>query len=168
MSFDIFGWIHGWNLIPNIKKFISHTAVAITEAIKTATEPTGILQQLAQVIDATLKTKLAETAVAAVQAIAIKALAVELGVEGLPDNPTGDDILAFENSVFKAITGKDPFGQSKFYTSYAAQVFTIVQTALGKNHNLSFADIVLIVEESYQTWLANKAAAAGAAAADNQ
>jgi hypothetical protein len=166
MRFDIFGWIHGWNLIPNIKKFISHTAVAITEAVKSATEPAGILQQLAQVIDATLKTKLAEDAVAAVQAISIKALTVELGIEGLPDDPTGDDILTFENSVFKAITGKGTYGQSKFYTSYAAQVFTIVQTALGKNHNLSFADIVSIVEESYQTWLADKAAAV--AAADNQ
>ncbi len=159
---DILKWVKGWRLdkaLHSVKDFVDKVAISVTQGIKTAAEGT-IAQTISVVIDEALKTHLAEDALAALKIAAMQALAVELAIQGLPDNPTGDDIQNFEIAVFKAITGETPQGQSKVFTSFAAQLYTLIHAAIGENTTLTFAQIVDIVEKAYQQYLQDVAEAA--------
>ncbi len=163
MSFDPIKWIKGMhigrgiaNFFHNFKEGAGKTAVTITEAIKTATEG-SLVTTLADTIDQIFHTHLAVDVITLLNKVAIQALAAELSLEGLPDNPTEADILAFETAVIKAISGLDPKGQSKLWTTFAAQVYGHLQEALKDDDTLTFAEIVSIVENSYQDYLRDKA-----------
>ena len=158
-QFFLFKWIDGWRLgrwFRNFQKGAAKAAVAITEAVKTASEGT-LVKTLSNTIDSVFHTHLATDALELIHATTIKALAVELAIQGLPDNPTEADILAFETAVVKAVSGLDPHGQSKLWTTLAAQTFGSIKEALQKDGDLSFADIVLEVEKASKNYLEDKA-----------
>ena len=105
------------------KVFIDHTqsaasvAVTITEYAKTFLN-SGIAGLLENLADSVTGTQLPTEAATAVNNAIPKILAVELSIEGLPDNPQPADILAFEQRVLAAfnVTGDN----SKLYTELAA------------------------------------------------
>lgn len=158
MSLDILKWIKGWRLdkfFSNFKQNVAKVAVVITEAIKTATEGT-LLTTLSAIIDSALKTHLASDALQLIHTASLKALAVELAIVGLPDNPTEQDILEFEKRVFEAISGLSVYGQSKLWTSFAAQIFGIIKQHVDNNDEFTYAVIVDIIEKGYQAYLKDK------------
>jgi len=140
------------------KVFVDHAksaaavAVTITEAVKTVLDsaPAKFLEGVA---DAITHTNLATDAANVVTATIPKILAVELAIEGLPENPTEADIEAFEARVLTAF--KVNPNNSKLYTTLAAQVYGIVQKTAT---NPTFANCVAAVEEAYQDYLADVAA----------
>lgn len=139
------------------KVFVDHTksgatvAVAITETIK-AILNNPVAGFLENVIDAVTHTQLAANIAAAVNALIPKILTVELGIEGLPDNPTPDQILAFEQSIMKAFGVTS--STSKLYTTLAAQIYGIIQTTLSTTPG-TFANWVSAVEQAYQDYQAD-------------
>lgn len=144
------------------KVFVNHTvsaasvAVTVTETIKTllANPITGFLLNIA---DAVTGTQVSTNVAAAINQGIIKVLAVELAIQGLPDNPTADQILAFENQIIGAFNINA--NNSKLYTVLAAQVYGIVQSNVA-NGKINFADWVDAVEAAYldyQTDLATNA-----------
>src|ERR1051326_5769916 len=157
---DVWKWIRGWRLdkaFKSAKDFVDNVAIGVTQAVKTALDSPAA-QVISETIDEALKTHLAEDALAALKIAAMQALAVELAIQGLPNNPTGDDIQKFNEEVYKAITGKDPQAQSKVWTTFAAQLYVSIHDALGGATNLTFAEIVLIIENAYQQYKADVAA----------
>lgn len=157
-QFFLFKWIDGWRLgrwFRNFKKGAGKAAISITEAIKTASEGT-LFKTLSNTIDSVFHTHLASDALELIHTATIKALGVELAIQGLPDNPTEADILEFETAVVKAISGLDPKGQSKLWTTLAAQTYGTIQEALKDDNVLTFAEIVDIVEKAYQNYLEDK------------
>jgi hypothetical protein len=162
MPIDVIKWVKGWKLgkvFKSAKDFVDKVAVSVTQGIKTAAEGT-IAQTISVVIDEALHTHLAEDALAVIKIAAMKALAVELAIKGLPDNPSGDDILAFEKEVFEAITGKTPQAQSKVWTTFAAQLYEDIHEAIGENTTLTYAQIVILIEKAYQQFKEDQAEAA--------
>lgn len=130
---------------------IAHTAVALTEEAKTLLSG-GLVKGIADFIDSTLKTHIAQDVLDILNNAIPHILAVELAVEGLPENPTEQDILDFENRIFTAITGLPPIGASKLYTTLSAQIYGILRQALADN-KFTFAEAVNAVETAYQDYL---------------
>lgn len=155
---SIFTWIA--KLFRSIKDDAAKVAVAITEGIQTALKA-GILTPIADFLDATFKTEIGEEVITFLNGNITKILAVELAVEGLPDNPTPDDITAFASRVSNAIAGKDLTGKSKLWSTLAAQVAGIIETEVNKKESLTFAVLVDAVETAYQDYLADQAANEG-------
>jgi hypothetical protein len=147
---SIFSSIGAWfkKVFTSIRKDIAPVAVSITEGIKTALD-SGVAGFIAATVDAIVKTHLAEDIVAALKLYIPKVLATELAIEGLPDNPTEQDILDFENKVIAAF-GKVS-DKSKLYTTLAASLYQHVKDAIADG-KLTFAEAVAIIEESYQEY----------------
>lgn len=143
----------------SIKDDADKVAISITEAIK-ATIADGALPVVATLIDDAFKTHIGETVVAFIAANINKVLAVELAIQGLPDNPTEADIQTFSNNVITAITGLSASGKSKLWTTLAAQTFGIIQEQVNNNTTFTFAMLVDYVEEEYQDYLTDLASAA--------
>jgi len=161
MSLDIIKWIKGWRLdkfFHNFKKNALNVAISITEAVKTTSEG-ALFTTLATVIDEALKTHVASDVLSIIHSASLKLLAAELAVEGLPDNPTEADILEFEKRVFEAISGQSTFGQSKLWTTFASQMYGIIQERLATDTDgkYTFAEIVEDIEKAYQQFVKDKA-----------
>lgn len=139
----VFSWFKR-TFIDHLKSTAS-VAVTITEAVKVILASPGavFLENLADTI---LHTQL-PTQVANVLNSAIpKILVFELGIEGLPDNPTEQDVLAFEQSILKAFNVSSD--NSKLYTTLAAQIYGIIKTTSETTPG-HFADWVNAIEEAY-------------------
>lgn len=131
-------------------------AITVTEYIKQGLD-TGILGAIAKALDS-ITGHVSTEVLAFLQAEIPKALAVELAIQGLPANPTADDIATFEKEILTVIGGKDLVSKSKLWTTFSVQVFTLVQAALkANNDNLTFAQIVALIEQAYQDYVQDKA-----------
>lgn len=130
------------------KVFVSHSvsdapvAITITEAIK-AILANPIVGFLENVADAVTGTQIPTTVANAITGIIPKILAVELGIQGLPANPTPDQILAFEQSILKAFSITS--NNSKLYTELGAQIYGILQAS----PDTKFATLVNDIEQAY-------------------
>ena len=149
---SIWKWIAG--IFTSVKNDAAKIAVSVTEGIQTVLK-TGILKPVAELIDASLHTHLGEDALALLDANITKILAVELAIVGLPDNPTPADIEDFSNRVCQAIAGKNLAGNSKLWTTLAAQVYGIIETEVNKHEPVTFATLVADVELAYQDYKAD-------------
>jgi hypothetical protein len=146
------------------KVFVSHAvsadkvAVTITETLKTllANPVTGFLLNMA---DAVTGTQVPTNIANAINGIIPKILAVELGIEGLPANPTADQITAFENQVLSAFNVSS--NNSKLYTEVGAQVYGIIQANI-TNGTTNFAGWVVAIETAYTDYKKDLAANAAA------
>src|ERR1700744_3831650 len=100
---SVFGSVISWFK----NKFVDHVqdadkvAVTVTEAIK-AILANPVTNMLINIADAITCTQVPSNIAAEINAIVQKALAVELGVQQLPANPTEADIEAFETGILKA------------------------------------------------------------------
>lgn len=133
-------------------KAAATAAVSITEEIKTVLS-SGFVKTVAGYVDEQFKTHLAEDVIAGINSAIPKVLAVELAVEGLPDNPTEQDVLDFENRVYKAVTGLDPVGTSKLYSTLGAQIYGIIKPQVDSGEPLTWAIMIKDVEDAYQDYL---------------
>lgn len=140
-------------LFTHIKKDANIVAISVTEGIKAALD-SGTVGFLAGIIDSLLKTHIAEDALEILKNYIPKVLAAELALQGLPDNPTEADVLAFEQAVLDAFKIHDD--KSKLYTTLAAQLYGKLKDALGDG-KITFAEAVIIIEETYQDYLSDKA-----------
>lgn len=155
---SIFSKIGAWfaKIFKSIKDHAAPVAVAVTEGVKTFLV-SGVAGALAGVIDSIIGSHVAEEIVTLLKNNINKALAVELAVQGLPDNPTQDNIQSFEDAIIKAFSGLEPAGKSKLYTTLAAQVYGIIENTLNENPKPTFAQWVAAVEEAYNDYLKDKA-----------
>lgn len=147
-------------IINAIKKFFSggfkdanKIALAITEGVKKALND-GIFNFVAQILDTLTKSQVPTEIVDILNKNIYKILAVELAIEGIPDSPTPDEILTFEKAVLKAFNVTSD--KSKLYTTLAAQLYGLIQDQLKPGHGLTFAQIVSIVEQTYQDFLTDQ------------
>lgn len=146
---SLFTWIG--NIFKSGKAWIGSVAVHITEQVKTALASQTALT-VENFIDDALHSKIAVDTAAAINAAIPKVLAVELGIAGLPDNPTEAQVLAFENSVYTAVTGLAPLGKSKLYTVLGSQIYAIISAQEKTGADMTFADIVKDVEAALQDY----------------
>jgi len=153
---SIFTKIWAWvkKTFNTIKVDVAPIAVGIVEDIKNA-EANGILPAIANALS-TITGGLSVTINADIQAAIPNTLAALLALEGLPSNPTADQITAFENAVLKAISSKSFQQKSALWTTLAGQVYILIATDLKQNNGtLTFAQIVTLVEDAYQQYLAD-------------
>lgn len=130
-------------------------AVTITEAVKTIlSNPVTAL--LENIFDAVTGTKIAVDAANLINAQIPKILAAELAIEGLPDNPTPADILAFENRILSAFDVKAD--NSRLYTVLGAQIYGIINTTVQSGKPVTFAVLVEDIEAAYADYKADLAA----------
>jgi uncharacterized protein (DUF2267 family) len=142
----------------DVKVDITPIVVKIIEYIKT-NETNGVIPAIAAAL-ASVTDNLSTEVNAAIQAEIPKALAAALAIEGLPANPTPAQVEAFETAIITAILGKTALQKSEVWTTLAAKIYAIIQTELTQSNNiLTFANIVDIVEKSYQDYLASTTAA---------
>lgn len=147
-------------IINAIKKFFSggfknldKVVLAVTEGVKKALND-GIFNFVAQILDTLTKSNVPTEIVDILNKNIYKVLAVELAVQGLPSQPTPDEILEFEKAVLKAFNVTSD--KSKLYTTLAAQLYGLIQDQLKPGHGLTFAQIVAIVEQTYLDYLADQ------------
>lgn len=145
----ILSWIG--KLLHKVKDDAAKVAVSITQGVKLFLN-SGIADGLAKVVDGIIGSSLAENIVNALKGNINKVLVVELALQGLPDDPTEQDILNFENEAIKAISGLSPAGKSKLYTLLAAQIYGDVHAELNGDTTLTFAQIVTILEHAYSDY----------------
>lgn len=159
MSFNPLKWIRGWRLdkfFHNFKDNAAKVAVSITEQVKTLSEG-ELVQGIAAILDQALKSHVASDVLNIIHSATLTALSVELAITALPDNPTQADILAWEQNVYKAIAGKDPYGKSKLWTTFASQVYGIIQAQTQQPGTLTYAKVIEEIEKAYQLYLQDKA-----------
>jgi hypothetical protein len=130
-------------------------AISITEEALKA-ENSGVLQGIAVGIDSIYGGSEAENLIKVANAITPKILAVELGIQGLAEKPTGDQILAFEQEVTKAITGFTDADKSEAYSAVAANIYNQIEVLVNQKTPITFAESVNIVEKAYQDYLTVK------------
>lgn len=129
-------------------------AIAVTEAVKTAFV-NGTLGFVASVLDGLLKSNVPTEIVNIIGSNINKVLAVELAIQGLPDNPTEADILKFEQDCLSAFGVHND--KSKLYTTLAAQIYGIVKQQADTGEKFTFAVLVIDVEQAYKTYLIDQA-----------
>lgn len=117
-----------WTIIKNIfkgaKKDFAHLAVVILEDIKPALN-SGVVGFLSKLFDSLTKSNIAEDVIKFLQTNIPKILAANLAIQGLPDNPTSDEILKFEQDIIEAFGKLDK--KSKLYTIFVADTYGILQ-----------------------------------------
>lgn len=142
-------------IFKSVKTDAAKIAVAITEDVQTALK-SGVIGALADVISSIFPNvkHLPQDVVTELENIVPKALASELALQGLPDNPTEQDVTDFENKVLTAFNLHDD--KSKLYSVLSAQIYGILLKHIGKT-GLTFADRLADVEEAYQDYVKDKA-----------
>lgn len=155
---SIFTKIGAWlsKAFKTLKTDGAKVAVAITEGLQDGIK-SGVLTAVADLIGGIFPNvkNLPAEIVADLQKYLPKILATELAIEGLPDNPTDKDFTEFETRVMTAFGVTDD--TSKLWSTLAAQVYSIIRRHVGAGP-YTFAELINDVEESYQDYLADKAA----------
>lgn len=144
-------WTWLGKLFKSIKTDTAKVAVSITEAIQSSLK-SGLLPLIADVVDSVFKTHIGEDVLAELNKLTPKILAIELGLVGLPDNPTAEDITAFANKVSEAIAGKDLTGRSKLWTTLSAQIAVMIENQVNNNTALNWATVIADVEQAFQDY----------------
>lgn len=140
---DAWSWFKT-KFIDHIKS-AAHVAFVITETVKTLLA-NPVTSFLVNVADSVTHTQIPTDIANAINGLIPKILAVELGIEGLPANPTPQDIQNFENNVMSAFNVNS--NNSKLYTTLAAQIYGVIQTTINSGQN-NFATWVNAVEQIY-------------------
>ena len=129
-------------------------AITVTEQLKAALA-SGATDLVEKAVDGLIgKPGLAEEVVGLIKLVIPKVLAVELAIQGLPINPTPEEVATFTQNViaaFTPLTAKD-----KLYTTLAAQIVADVQA----EQNLpgsTWAKIIAVCEEAYQQYQSDSA-----------
>jgi hypothetical protein len=153
----------------HLKGVIAPSAVSVVEAIQAA-EASGILDAVAAAL-APVTNQLSVVVNNDIKLGIPVALAIGLGIEGLPANATPEDIAAFEQRILVATGNKNILVKGTWESNVGAQIYGLVQTAILSNAGtanagtLTLAQIIPLIEKAFQAIQAAKAAAAADAAA---
>jgi hypothetical protein len=134
-----------------LKVDIAPIVVAITGGINTALE-SGLLGSIASVIESILPGlgHVPETLVEELKKHMPAIIAANLGIIGLPDNPTIDQVKDFEQKVMDAFSIHSD--SSKFYTNFAADMYGIIQRFSADTTPKTFAEKVIMIESIFQAY----------------
>lgn len=148
-------WTFFAKLFKWVKNDADKIAVAITEGVQTALK-SGVVGALADAISAIFPNvkHVPQDVVDELAKQIPRILASELALQGLPDNPTPDQVLAFENAVLEAFGVHD--NKSKLYTVLGAQILGILKK-YSDGSTPTFASLVTDLEDAYQLYLQDKA-----------
>jgi hypothetical protein len=137
---------------------IAPIAVTITEGLKTALD-SGVLPAIASLIPDGIGAEISSWLTTNGDTVLAKILAVELGITGLPANATPAEVEAFATSVISALAGSSAAAKPQIWTTVAVQFYQLLDTAVNESANgsLSFAQIVALIEEAYQDYVADTA-----------
>lgn len=149
----ILAWIG--KLFTHIIKDAAPVAVTVTELVKEAIESSPG-KFLIDLLDKITHSHIPSDVAGVVSKALPKVLAVELAIVGLPETPSEDDIMAFEEKVLAAWSVYD--NKSKLYTTLAAQIYGILQTTYQTTPDVppTWAEWVHAVEEAWQKYLQDK------------
>lgn len=139
----VFKWLFKSNSSPI--KNIASIAVVITEAVKLILS-NPVTKLIENILSAVTHTELPTQIVDVINKEIPNILAVELAIEGLPNNPTEEQVLAFEQSILKAFDVKSD--NSKLYTILSAQVYGIIKRTQTSTPG-KFYDWINAVQEAY-------------------
>lgn len=141
----------------DVQTSIAPIAVTITEGLKTALD-SGVLPAIVKLIPDGIGDAVSAYLTANGDAILAKALAIELGIEGLPANATEAQIQTFTTSVITALAGSSALAKSKLWSTIAYQFYDLVAQALAESttSSLSYAQIVALIEKAYQDYLSDQ------------
>lgn len=134
-----------------IKVDVAPLIVAITGGINTAIN-SGIVGSIAGVLESLIPSlgHLPEELIAQIKIYLPKLLATALAIEGLPDNPTQQQILDFERRFMDAFNIVSD--TSKFYTTFAADLYGIIQKYSADTTPKTFAQKVILIESIFQAY----------------
>lgn len=133
-----------------IEKDADKVAITLTEGLKDAMQ-SGVVGFIAAALDGLTKSHVPTEIVTFLSNNIDKVLATELAIQGIPDNPTQDDILAFEQAVLKAFNVTSD--KSRLYTTLAAQTYGMLKAQADAGTKFTFALLVKDVELAYQNYL---------------
>lgn len=142
--------IGGWlkKIFKVFKDDIAKVSVSITQAIKESLD-NGFLPDIAQVIDNLTNSHIASSVVDYAAKNVNKWLAVELGINGLSDEPTFEEIEEFSANVAQAFGSLSFEKRSKILTELAIFVRDELKELKEDDGVLSWADKVKIVQDAY-------------------
>lgn len=143
-----------WDQIKKIGAWtVQHAAPTMVAVIGTLQNfwKTGTPGFLAGILDQLTKSGVPSTVVAAVGKELPNMLAVALAVEGLPADPTDQQVIDFEQRVLAAFNVHDD--KSQLYTTLGAQILGIIRRDLIPGQKFTFAKLVADLEEAYQDYL---------------
>lgn len=166
---SIWTWFGG--IFHSIKVKIAPIIVSILQVIKDG-EESGIFDAIAQFIDKALKSHVAEDVNAIVKKNVYNGIALFLAIEGLPDNPTDEQIKAFVSAATTALVGKVAAEsvKGKVYQDFGIHLYDIIKREIDASkvsgHAVTANQIAGDIEEAYQDYLAAQAQIAADLAAE--
>lgn len=150
------------SIFHTIKVKIAPVIVSILQILKGA-EESGVADAISSFIDKALHTHVLEDINALVKKNIYNAIAAFLGLEGLPDNPTDDQIKAFVALAVTALAGKVAAEsiKGKVYQDFSIQLYDIIKKEIDASkvsgNAVTANEIAIDIEEAYQDYV--KAAA---------
>jgi hypothetical protein len=128
-------------------------ALAIIEEVKiiTSNPSTGFI---ASILDELTKSNIPTEILAELKAKLPDALAVSLAIQGLPSDPTEQDIEDLEKRILDAF-GVAP-DKSEFYSRLGAKIISIIRANTMPGQKFTFATLVNDLEQAYQAYLIAK------------
>jgi hypothetical protein len=160
---SIWTWFGG--IFHTIKVKVAPIIVSILEVLKGA-EESGVADAISSFIDKALHTHVLEDINALVKKNIYNAIAVFLSLEGLPDNPTDEQIKAFVAIAVTALAGKVAAEtiKGKVYQDFGIQLYDIIKKEIAASKLSGKAvtanQIAIDIEEAYQDYVAAQAAIA--------
>lgn len=149
---NVWTWVkHAFDFL---KKDADKVAIAITQDVNLALN-SGLVDALVKALEPVTGHLPAEV-IAYLKPIVPKVLAAELSLQGLPDNPTADELKAFADQVMEAFAKADLYKKTKVYTTVAADLYNGIQEAIKEDGKLSFFEIVNLVQKAFDTWSLQK------------
>jgi hypothetical protein len=157
---SIWTWFGG--IFHSIKVKIAPVIVSILEILKGA-EESGVADAITSFVDKALHTHVAEDINALVKKNIYNAIAAFLAIEGLPDNPTDDQIKAFVSVAVTALAGKVAAEsiKGKVYQDFGIELYDIIKKAVDASKvsgkAITANQIAGDLEEAYQDYVAAQA-----------
>lgn len=150
-------------VLHSFKVSVAPMVVGILEAVQ-GLEDTGLLPGLAKIIDTATGGKGAETINADLKAALPKAIAVFLGVEGLPANPTEQQEKDFETAILNAVVSKkaQQTVPGQVISALSIQIYDLIKKIAADHADgsaVKAAEIVTAVEEAWVDYQNDLAAA---------
>lgn len=127
---------------------VIRVAVTVTNGVKDALA-SGTVDFIATIADGLTKSNVPSEIVGLIKLIIPKILAFELAIEGLPPNPTQDDIIAFETRALAALGIS--FQKDKVWATITAQVILEVKSMLNDG-KITFAEAFQLGQDVYKDY----------------
>ena len=141
----LFGWIP--KLFSKSNKPLLKAAIDITNIVKTA-----LNSGIADIITSITPTTLDDKGLQIVKAKLPSILAAELLIYNVKEDMTQEEVSDLLNQILKVFDTLDEDRKAKFYTSVGAELYLFLSKRI-KGQKFTFAEAVLLVEDTYRKWL---------------